>query len=76
MSGSTRSDRDQIIYRAYDGRVISRQTIDLALETIEARERRRAQMQQIRSWVLVTLLVIAVIGASVAVIWWRLISPM
>jgi hypothetical protein len=76
MSGSTRSHRDQSVYRAYDGRVVSRETIDLALETIEARERRRARMQQLRGWLLVALLVIAVVGASVAVVWWRLVTPM
>ena len=72
MSRHARSDRDQIIYQAYDGRAVSRETIDLALKAIEARERRRARMQQLRTWLLVAVLVLVLVGATLAVVWWRL----
>lgn len=72
MSRYTRSDRDQITYRAYDGRAVSGELIDRVLRELEARERRRERWRQVRSWAVIALVIIVLVAVAGAVIWWRL----
>jgi hypothetical protein len=69
------SDQDHGIYRGYDGRVVTRHMIDSVLEKLEARQRRRERIRQLRTWALLALLVVVLLGAALAVIWWRLTLP-
>jgi len=49
--------------------------IDSVLEELEARQRRRERFQELRTWALLALLVVILLGAALAVIWWRLTLP-
>lgn len=69
------SHRDHDIYRGYDGRVVTRHMIDTVLEELEARQRRRQRFRQLRTWALLALVVVILLGAALAVIWWRLALP-
>ncbi len=75
MSKDVGSDRDHDIYRGYDGRVVTRHMIDSVLEELEARQRRRERIRQVRTWALLALVVVILLGAALAVIWWRLTLP-
>ena len=75
MSKDVGSDRDHDIYRGYDGRVVTRHMIDRVLEELEARQRRRERLRQVRTWALLALVVVILLGAVLAVIWWRLTQP-
>ena len=72
MSRYTRSERDQITYRAYDGRAVSGELIDRVLRELEARERRRERWRQIRTWASIGLIALVLLAAAAAIIWWRL----
>ena len=76
MPRHIRSDRDQAVYRTYDDRIVTRQAIESALRDLELRERRRELWQQVRTWLLLGLLVVVLLAASVALIWWRLTTPL
>jgi hypothetical protein len=49
--------------------------IDTVLEELEARQRRRQRFRQLRTWALLALSVVILLGAALAVIWWRLALP-
>ena len=69
MSGHTQSDRDQVTYRMYDDREVSREAIDRAVRTLEAQRRRQERLLQLRSWALVGLIVLIVAIACAALVW-------
>jgi hypothetical protein len=69
MSGSTRSDRDQVTYKTYDDRDVSREAIRRALRDLEVRRRRRERLAQLRTWAFVALAVLIVLAVAAALIW-------
>lgn len=71
MSRHMRSDQDQRLYRTYDGRIVTRQAIDAVLRDIDARTRRWERLQRARVWVVVGILLLILVVASIALIWWR-----
>ncbi|MBV9279763.1 MAG: hypothetical protein JOZ41_06760 [Chloroflexi bacterium] len=74
---SKRIERDQdIIYWAYDGRIVTRHAIEMALRELDGRRRRRERLQQFRTWALLGLVVLILLAASAALIWWRLTTPL
>lgn len=76
MTRQTRSDHDQITYRTYDDRAITRALIERTLQELDVRQRRHERWQHIRTYALTALVVLLLVAVSVGVIWWRLITPM
>jgi len=76
MSRQTRSERDQITYRTYDDRAVTRALIERTLEELEVRERRRRLWLQARTWAFTALIIILLLAVSIGIIWWRLTTPM
>jgi hypothetical protein len=70
MSGSTRSDRDQVTYKTYDDRPVSREAIYRALRDLEVRQRRRERLARFRAWSLIVVAVLVVLALCTALIWW------
>lgn len=69
MSGSTRSDRDQVTYKTYDDRDVTREAIHRALRDLEVRRRRRERLAQLRTWVFVALAVLIVLAVVIVLVW-------
>lgn len=76
MTRQTRSDQDQITYRTYDDRAITRALIDRTLQELDLRQRRQHRWQLVRTYALTALVVLLILAVSVGVIWWRLTMPM
>jgi hypothetical protein len=74
MKRYPQSDRDQMVYRTYDDRLVTRSTIDLALKALDQGERRRERLQRVRMWALTLLIVVALLAAS-GLVWLRLTIP-
>jgi hypothetical protein len=76
MSRRTRSERDQVTYHTFDGRQITRQAIEAALDELESRQQRHERLQKLRTWALLGLLVLILVGACAALVWWRLTTTL
>lgn len=71
MSTQPQSDRDQITYRTYDNRAVTRSTIERAFARAESRARWHARRQTARTFLLAAVMV-AVLLAAFAILVWRL----
>jgi hypothetical protein len=69
MAGPEGRHRSRVVYRTYDDRAISQETIERVLTDWEAEQRRMAKRQTLRVWALAALLVLLVIAACVFVCW-------
>ena len=67
---------DRVGYHTYDGRFVTRKTIDLVIQELDAREQRRDRWQRMRTWGLLALLVAVLVIALVTLVWWRLAVPL
>ncbi|GAC1321781.1 MAG: hypothetical protein NVS2B16_01190 [Chloroflexota bacterium] len=74
MARDTQSEKDQVTYRTYDNRAISRDSIQDAFRLLESKQRNRERWEKIRGWVLATIVLIALMVVFVALVWWRLSS--
>lgn len=71
MSTQPQSDRDQVTYRTYDDRSISRAAIRKVLAELDNRERRMERARRFRSWFLAALVSLVLLVAF-AILLWRL----
>lgn len=72
MAGQAGSDQDQVTYRTYDDRPVSKALIDRSLRELDVRERRRRQWQRARTWLLTAVILVVLLAAAGALIWWRI----
>lgn len=70
------ADDDYVAYRTYDDRLVSARVIERVLRDLDARERRAELWSRARVWAGMALICAVVIVVTVAVVWWRLITPM
>lgn len=74
MSGPTRSDRDQIVYKTYDDRTVTSEVIRRTLRELEARQRRRQRLEQFRAVGLVVLLALILVAVAFVLVWQHILA--
>ena len=72
MARDMQSQKHQVTYRTYDNRAISRDAIEEALRSLEARQRNRERWERAKGWVVAGIVLAVLIAVFLAMIWWRL----
>lgn len=72
MARDMQSQKHQVTYRTYDNRAISRDAIEEALRSLEARQRNRERWERAKGWVVAGIVLAVLIAVFLALIWWRL----
>ncbi|HEX8918900.1 MAG TPA: hypothetical protein VF898_10385 [Chloroflexota bacterium] len=68
MAKRIEHDQNRASYHTFDDRLVSRDTIESAINQVEARQRRRELMERARTWLVLALVVCVV--ATVTVLLW------
>jgi len=72
LARDTQSEKDHVTYRTYDNRAVTRDMIEGAFRTLEARRRSQERWANVRTWVIAGLVTVILMVAFVILVWWRI----